>query len=145
MANWRKLEESDLAAMLSQGEIDGYRADGALDGSDPVLRLLSSTAARFRGAIGASGGVRMGPEGSIPASLVIPAADYAMGKVLVRLNIPLNDDRRRALEKAEELLADIAAGRLDVESYSEEDEIPPESRRATFPDSLEAHPERLLD
>ena len=40
MANWIEPTEADLAANLSQGEIDAFRRDGALDGTDPVAPLL---------------------------------------------------------------------------------------------------------
>ena len=45
MANWIEPTESDLAASLSQGEIDAFRQDASLDGSDPVARLLARTVA----------------------------------------------------------------------------------------------------
>ena len=38
MPNWRTVDETDLAATLSQGEVDAFRADGPTDGSDPVAR-----------------------------------------------------------------------------------------------------------
>ncbi|MBR2488493.1 MAG: hypothetical protein IKB52_05205, partial [Kiritimatiellae bacterium] len=91
MPNWRTIEETDLAANVSQSEIDAYRADGALDGSDPVRQLLVSTVDAVRGYISCNGSVRMGPSGTIPRGLVIPAMDYAMGKVLNRIGVPLSE------------------------------------------------------
>ena len=119
MANWREVDENDLAASVPQGAIDAFRQDGALDGSDPVARLLESTVSLVRSYCSMNGSVRMGPPGTIPAGLVIPAMDYAMAKVLNRLAVPLSEDRRSALRKAEETFDNIAKGVITPESYSE--------------------------
>ncbi len=133
MANWRTVDENDLAASVSQGEIDAYRRDGALDGSDPVARLLESTVALVRNYCSMNGAVRMGPLGTIPCGLVIPAMDYAMAKVLNRLGVPLTEDRRSALRRAEEIFDNIAKGVVTPESYSEDGEIDDDKRPATSP------------
>jgi len=132
-ANWRTVDEHDLAANFSQGEIEAFRRDGALDGSDPVARLLESTVALVRNYCSMNGAVRMGPPGTIPAGLVIPAMDYAMAKVLNRLAMPLSEDRRNALRKAEETFDNIAKGVITPESYSESGEIDEDKRPATSP------------
>ena len=49
MPNWRTVSETDLAATLSQAEIDAYRASGPIDGSDRVGALLERTVATVRG------------------------------------------------------------------------------------------------
>lgn len=114
---WRQADENDLAATLSQQEIDSYRRSAALDGSDPVARLLARTAALVRGYVSTNGKVaRMGPPGTLPESLVSPAMDYAAADVLKRVNVPLNEDRRKARERAEELFRDVAAGKYTPES-----------------------------
>lgn len=133
MANWREVDENDLAASVSQGEIDAFRRDGGLDGSDPVARHLESTVALVRNYCSMNGSVRMGPPGTIPAGLVIPAMDYAMAKVLNRLAVPLSEDRRNALRKAEETFDNIAKGVITPESYSENGEIDEDKRPATSP------------
>lgn len=134
MANWVKPTETDLAANLSQGEIDAFRRDGALDGTDPVAPLLDRTASLVRTWI-ASGGrcSKMGPSGTVPAGLVIPAMDYAMAKVLNRISVPLTEDRRNALKRAEEIFDNIAKGVITPESYSENGEIDEDKRPATSP------------
>ena len=145
MANWIEPTESDLAASLSQGEIDAFRRDGALDGSDPVQRLLASTASLVRNYCSMNGSVRMGPTGTIPRGLVIPAMDYAAAKVLNRLNVPLGEDRRAALKRAEEIFDNIAKGLMTPESYSEEELQDDSNRPASNPAFAPATPERLLD
>ena len=117
MSKWRTVDENDLAATISQRELDAFRRDGSLDGSDPVARLLNRTVAMARGYIATNGKVRrMGPSGTLPESLISPAMDYAAADVLKRLAAPLNEDRRKARERAEELFRDVAAGKYTPES-----------------------------
>ena len=143
MANWRKVTEDDLAATLAQAEVDAYRRSGPQDGSDPVARLIASTADYVRGLVACNGAVRMGPAGTIPNGLVIPAMDYAMGKVLVRISRPLNDDRREALRKAQELFEKIAKGEITPESYTEDGELDEDARPATSPMADDGPPRTL--
>ena len=133
MPNWRTVDETDLAATVSQGEIDAFRADGPTDGSDPVARLLQSTVDAVRGYISCNGAVRMGPSGTIPRGLVIPAMDYAMGKVLNRIGFPLTEDRRKALEAATALFEKISQGAITPESYTEDGTVDEDKRPATSP------------
>ena len=133
MPNWRTVDETDLAATLSQGEIDAFRQDGPTDGSDPVARLLQSTVDAVRGYISCNGAVRMGPSGTIPRGLVIPAMDYAMGKVLNRIGVPLTEDRRKALEAATALFEKISQGAITPESYTEDGTVDEDKRPATSP------------
>ena len=133
MPNWRTVDETDLAATLSQGEVDAFRADGPTDGSDPVARLLQSTVDAVRGYISCNGAVRMGPSGTIPRGLVIPAMDYAMGKVLNRIGVPLTEDRRKALEAATALFEKISQGAITPESYTEDGTVDEDKRPATSP------------
>lgn len=146
MPNWREITEADLAASISQREIDTYRRDGASqDGSDPVERLLASTVALVRGYCAMNGAVRLGPAATIPASLVIPAMDYAMAKLLNRIAVALNEDRRSALRRAEDIFDAIAKGAVTPESYSEDDSPDEASRPASAPAFAPATPARLLD
>lgn len=122
MSTWRTVDENDLAATVSQGEIDAFRQDASLDGSDPVARLLKRTVAMVRGYIATNGKVRrMGRSGTLPESLISPAMDYAAADVLKRIAVPLNDDRRKARERAEDLFKDVAAGKYTPESDDADD------------------------
>ena len=122
MGKWRTVDENDLAATLSQQEVDAYRRSASLDGSDPVARLLSRTAALVRGYIATNGKVaRMGPSGTLPESLVSPAMDYAAFDVLKRVNVLVNEDRRRARERAEDLFRDVAQGKYTPEADGADD------------------------
>ena len=122
MGKWRTVDENDLAATLSQQEVDAYRRSASLDGSDPVARLLSRTVALVRGYVATNGKVaRMGPSGTLPESLVSPAMDYAAFDVLKRVNVPVNEDRRRARERAEDLFRDVAQGKYTPEADGADD------------------------
>lgn len=122
MSNWRAVDETDLAATISQGEIDAFRQDASLDGSDPVARLLARTVAMVRGYIATNGKVRrMGRSGTLPESLISPAMDYAAADVLKRIDVPLNDVRRKARERAEDLFKDVAARKYTPESDDADD------------------------
>ena len=122
MGRWRTVDENDLAATLSQQEVDAYRHSASLDCSDPVARLLSRTAALVRGYIATNGKVaRMGPSGTLPESLVSPAMDYAAFDVLKRVNVPVNEARRRARERAEDLFRDVAQGKYTPEADGADD------------------------
>ena len=125
MSSWRTVDENDLAATLSQGEIDAFRQDASLDGSNPVARLLTRTVAMVRGYIATNGKVRrMGPSGTLPESLISPAMDYAAADVLKRIDVQLNEDRRKARERAEDLFKDVAAGKYTPESDDADDTAP---------------------
>lgn len=120
--NWRTVDEADLAASLSQREIDVFRRDGSVDGSDPVARLLTRTVALVRTYVATNGKVRrMGPSGTLPESLVSPAIDYAAYDVLKRVNVPVSEDRRRARERAEDLFERVAEGKFTPESDGADD------------------------
>ncbi len=145
MANWRTVDENDLAATLSQKEIDKFRRDVPADGSDAVARLLERTVSAVRGWIGCNPAVRMGPKGTIPCCLVSPAMDYAALDVLKRVDIDPTEARREARRKAEELFEKIATGQLGCESYAEDENAGDGTRHAGSPAFADATPERLLD
>jgi len=121
---WRTADEADLAATLSQAEIDAFRASGAADGTDPVARLLARTAAFVRGFAARNGNVAEGPPGTLPESLISPAMDYAAADVLKRVGVPLSEDRRKAREDALKLFRDVAAGAYTPESDGAEESAP---------------------
>ena len=145
MPNWRTVDETDLAATVSQSEIEAFRADGPLDGSDPVARLLESTVETVRGYLSCNGALKMGPAQTIPRGLVIPAMDFAAAKVLNRIGVPLSEDRRKALEKAESLFEKISQGAITPESYAEDGATDDSTRPASAPAFAPATPQRLLD
>ena len=67
------------------------------------------------------------------SSDLIPAMDYAMGKVLNRIASPLSEDRRKALEAAMALFEKISQGAITPESYTEDGTVDEDKRPATSP------------
>ena len=141
MSNWRQITEADLAATLSQGEIDAFRRDGATDGSDPVASLLARTAGKVRVYISSNASVKMGAYPTIPEGLVSPACDLAAWDVLKRIDVVPNEARKAARDAAEKMLEDIARGLLKPESAVDDDG----NETATTPAFAPATPERMLD
>ena len=81
-----------------------------------MTRLLSRTAAMVRGYVASNGKVAMGPAGTLPESLINAAMDYAAADVLKRMPTPMNEDRRKARQRAEELFEKVAKGDFTPES-----------------------------
>jgi len=112
---WRKITEDDLVATLSRKEIDSYRRDFEID---PVPVLLADTASWARGYIRSNGNVKMDPdELSLPASCISPAMDYAVVKILKRINLEPVEIRKQARIDAIEYFNSIAEGRINPESF----------------------------
>lgn len=137
---WRRPTESDLAATLSQKEIETFRQSSGLEGGDPVADLLLRTAETVRSFCRSCPGLRLGPAGTLPEALVSPAMDYAAYDVLKRLPVKVGDDRRRAREDALALFEKVAAGRVKPESADETG-----GAAAGAPLAGRARPPRLLD
>ena len=142
---WIEVTEADLAATISQSEIEAYRRSGSHDGRDCVADLLSRTVAVFRSWISCNGAVHLGPPGTIPEGLVSPAMDYAAADLLKRIDRPLNEDRRRARERAEALCEKISQGVFAPESHTPSGTADDSTRPATAPAFAAPNPVRLLD
>lgn len=143
MAAWRAPTETDLAAALSQREIDAFRQSPSATGAeDPVRAILAQSAGEVRAACRSNGRCRMGPEGTVPPSLMRAAVAIAAFDALKRLPVPVGEDRRRAKEDALALLERVAEGKVTPEGDGESDA----ERAAPLPCSAEPHnPPRLLD
>lgn len=114
---WRKPTADDLAATLSQKEIDAFRRSASFD-ADPVEALLRRTTALVRGYIRSNGNVRAAPdERTMPESCISPAMDYAAYDILKRMNVVVNESRQKARDDALEFFRDIVAGKFNPESY----------------------------
>ena len=118
---WRIATSDDLAATLSDQEIEAYRTSFTGE-AEPIELLLNRTAAMFRAAIRTGGRARMSRiPYAIPESVISKAMDYAAFDVLKRLDITINEDRRKAREEAEDLLKRLERGEFEVESDGETD------------------------
>lgn len=141
--NWTPPVEADLAAALSQREIDAFRASpSATADADPVAAVLEQAAGEARAACRSNGRVRLGADpASIPRSLLRAVVAIAAFDVLKRLPVPVGEDRRRAKEDALELLRRVASGSITPESDGDDGS---EAARPV-PLSAPARPPHLLD
>lgn len=141
---WRRLTEGDLAAYLSQREVEAYRRSADYT-ADAVASILAATGHLVRAHV-RSGGVRVSPasEPAIPEALVPPALDYAAFDLLKRFRLPVPEDRREARRQAIDLFAHVAERKLAVEPDGEGEEAG--ASPSTAPATGRANPEkRLLD
>ena len=144
---WIRPTETDLAAVLSQREIDAFRRSPSATGAaDPVADAIAQAADLARGYCRSNGNLRMGPAGTVPRSLAAPVMDIAAYAILRRLPVPVGEDRRRAYEEAMRILRDVAEGRTTPEGDGEADDAPAgtvavavavSSRRRVTPAKLE--------
>ena len=115
---WRTVTEQDLESALSGAEIEAFRRSSTA--CDPVAAQIDAGVAYVRGIVRSSPArVRIGPEGTIPESLVLPCVERLRFSVLTRMDMPVNESRRLAYEKAEELLEKVRTGAFVPEGDGE--------------------------
>ena len=123
MAKWRKLTLADIAAHLSQEEMDAYRQlpDFQTD-RDPILDLCVDVAAQCRMMIRKNFFVALSPKrDELPPELISLACDIVVFKILKRMPENLTEPRQIAYKDAIDLLNRIANDDLRPESWSDED------------------------
>lgn len=118
---WRTPTIRDIAATLSQKELDTYRQSPEFQtGTDPVADLLRRTAAFVRNKIRRNGQVKMSPAADeIPESLISPAMDYAAYDILKRQPVKLTEERQKARDQAIAEFDKIARREATPEDYNE--------------------------
>ena len=124
--SWRSLSARDVAAHLTQAEIDAYRQMGDFPSdADPVEDVCSAVAAECRMRLRKNFFVRLSPrQDELPPELISPAADIAVFKILKRFPQDISDPRRLAYENAVSLLQQIQNDEVRPESYSGDDAEP---------------------
>lgn len=129
---WRKPELRDIAAKLSQRELDAFRkSPDFVSAADPVADLLEMTAETVRGFCRTNKQVKMCPaSATIPEGLMTFAMDYAAFDVLKRISLDPNEARKAAWEKALEIFQAVAEGKFIPESYDDESEDDTQSNKA---------------
>lgn len=112
---WRKVEESDLIASLSQDEVDAFRRSADFE-HDPIDRQIAAVVGKVRGYIAASRTVALDPDpATLPEALVSDAMDYLRFEILSRLDVVVNESRTKAWESAKETFRDVSTGKIRVE------------------------------
>lgn len=116
---WRKLTLSDVAAHLSQDEMDIFRqSEDFHKGEDPILVLCEEVAAEFRMRLRKNFFVKLSPTvGELPPELISPACDVVVFKILKRFPQEPIEARKLAYNAAYELLKEIQNDECRPESY----------------------------
>lgn len=123
---WRAITETDLVTRISGPELEGFReAALADDQADPVADVLAQIATDIRGYVAACKQNTVGPEGTIPESLLGTALDLIVIEIQTRaagILIDPEDVRKRKMERAERRLRDVAACKFAIEQPEEQTE-----------------------
>lgn len=114
---WVKPTIRDLTTALSAAEVDAYSRSA--DYADAVSAVLEQTVQAARGFICAGGLSLPSETGSVPASLITFVTDYAVFKLLKRMDVPVSEDRRTAYRDALAVFQKIAAGQMRVEAWED--------------------------
>lgn len=110
---WITLTETDLLARLSAPELAAYRTAALKPGqADPVAPVIAGVVAEVRGYVAGHKPNALGPEGTIPDTLLDAAMALAVARLPARLGVRLSEERRDARRDAIALLRDVAAGRF---------------------------------
>ena len=128
--DWITPTRDDLTATVSAKEIEVFGKSS--DFTDAVDAILARTVSFVRGFVRA-GRVRLAADaGSIPASLLAPAMDYAAFNLLSRLRRDVNASRTKKYDRACALFDKVAQGVVVPEDYGEDPStIQPEAALAT--------------
>ena len=121
---WRKPDNEDLTATLSQVEGDEFNNSPDFRSQNNASeRVIADTAELVRGYIRKlenKGAIKMHPEdGYIPSGLMNTAMDIAAFKMLKRFNLEPTEARKRAYEEAMQTLRDVGNELMIPESYIE--------------------------
>ena len=121
---WRKPDNEDLTATLSQVEVDEFNNSPDFRSQNNASeRVIADTAELVRGYIRKlenKGAIKMHPEdGYIPSGLMNTAMDIAAFKMLKRFNLEPTEARKRAYEEAMQTIRDVGNELMVPESYIE--------------------------
>ena len=121
---WRKPDNEDLTATLSQVEVDEFNNSPDFRSQNNASeRVIADTAELVRGYIRKlenKGAIKMHPEdGYIPSGLMNTAMDIAAVELLKRFNLEPTEARKRAYEEAMQTLRDVGNELMIPESYIE--------------------------
>ncbi len=144
---WREPTLRDLAAKLSQTEMNAFRKfPDFATAADPAADILRLTASFVRGFCRRNRQVTLSPaEYSVPESLLSPAMDCAAFDVLKRINLAPGEARVKAYEKAVELFEKVASGAYTPESYSADGEADDAASNLARPAIHEPPRRKVLD
>lgn len=135
---WRIPKESDLELAISADEIAAYREIAIGDAeTDPVAGQIAGGASMARNYMRGAG-VLLGPEGTLPDSLVGPVMAYVGVDIVKRLPVGVTQERIDARAECLRMLRDIQSHPAMIEPYGS-----PEPTSGTA--SVEVAAARLVD
>lgn len=121
---WVLPDNEDLAATLSQVEIDGFNNSPDFNSQEnPSGRVIADAAEMVRGYLRKlenKGAIKIHPDdGYIPQGLMNPCMDIAAFKMVKRFNLEPTEARKRAYEEAMQVLRDVGNELMIPESYTD--------------------------
>jgi len=116
---WRAITETDVLTRISGPELEAFReaALGDTQG-DPVAATLEQITDTVRGYVAACDDNTVGPDNTIPETLLGTALDLILIEIQTRaagILIDPEDIREKKMQRAERMLRDVAACRFAVE------------------------------
>ena len=112
---WLIPTETDLLARLSGPELSAYRAAALKAGqADPVAQILAGVVAEVRGYVAGFKSNSLGPDGTIPDTLLDAAMALVVARLPTRLPVTLTEARVDAKRDALALLSKVADGKFFV-------------------------------
>lgn len=120
---WRSPTKKDLAATLSQAEIDLFKKSPEFQSAeDPQETILKDVAAMIRSHIRRNRQITMAPgQYEIPESLMSYAMDFAAFRILKRFGKVVNESRTKAYEDARDQFNKVSNNEVTVESWTKEE------------------------
>jgi len=119
MELWRAITEADLLTQISGTELEALRGVVLADGqADPVQPSIDAITAKVRGYIAANASNTLSADlSTVPPRLIDSAVALIIIQIMTRAGGTLIDPegaRAKAVDKADTLLRDVAAGRFSI-------------------------------
>ena len=114
---WRRPTLDDLRGELSDQEIARYTSAATKDVTyTPIEVIISNVAELVRGYIQSAPRAVILPADTqlLPECLIAPAMDYAMGEVLKKIALEINETRREAIKRAVKLFERVMDGDFKI-------------------------------
>ena len=114
MANWVTLTETDLLKYMSGEELTAFRSANSIPGQDdPVAGVITDGTNLVRSYVLQCPRYTLGPDGTVPKSLVMPACWIIVVDIMARAGGAVLDQsgqRGKNYDRAIEMLKDVARG-----------------------------------
>ena len=113
---WTTIVADDVSYSLTDVEYKAYTTRFLAPGqSSPLPDIIEKVVNHVRGYVAANASNTLGPAGTIPDKLLDAAVIIIRHRLLTRMRIKIDEDRRKEYEGAEDLLKTVAAGKFAIE------------------------------